>query len=167
MLYVMVFAKLRKFNLKSVPCITKDPEGIMGLDFQSCWIAEGTQEVQEILKAQAPILHVRRREDVTYPFPEGVGLKDGNTELTIITQHLYSRIGESWRIIISLWFLHCDQSTDFISYLQFRKRKDLLHGHPGAVRPIFSALEFRKSFVCPKQTWWAFINIKIMTFKHF
>lgn len=46
----------------------------MGLDFQGRRIAEGTQEVQEILKAQAAILHVRGREDATYPFPEGVRL---------------------------------------------------------------------------------------------
>lgn len=61
-------------NLKSIPSITKDPEGIMGLNFHGCRITESTQEVQEILKAQAAILHVGRREDVTYPFPEGVGL---------------------------------------------------------------------------------------------
>jgi len=46
----------------------------MGLDFQRCRIAEGTQEVQEILKGQAAIPQVTGREDVTNPFPEGVRL---------------------------------------------------------------------------------------------
>lgn len=87
----------------------KDSESVVGLDFQGRRIAEGTQEVQEILKAQAAILHVRGGEDVTYPLPEGVRL-------------------------------------------QFRKCEDLLHGHPGAVRSTFSALQLREYFVCPKQT---------------
>ncbi len=57
----------------------------------------------------------------------------------------------------------------FICYLQFRKCEDLLHGHPGAVRSIFSVLQFREYFVCPKQThwWWAPKVYYVITFKHF
>lgn len=52
-------------SIEDNPSTTKDSESVVGLDFQGRRIAEGAQEVQEILKAQAAILHVRGREDVT------------------------------------------------------------------------------------------------------
>ncbi len=115
----------------------------MGLDFQGRRIAEGTQEVQEILKAQAAILHVRGGEDVTYPLPEGVRLWQPTKTHNIVTIYIkYTEVtihtAESRRIrtyfaerkstLFSV--LHCDCSTDVRPYLNDLQR---VHG-AGALR---------------------------------
>ncbi len=85
-----LIAVVLNVNIDNNPSTTKDSESVVGLDFQGRRIAEGTQEVQEILKAQAAIPHVRGWEDVTYPFPEGVRLwQPTKTQNIVRSQNIY------------------------------------------------------------------------------
>lgn len=53
---------------------TKYTECIVGFDFQSSRVTEGTQEVQKVLKCEAPVFVFRCWEYIADSFPERVGL---------------------------------------------------------------------------------------------
>lgn len=53
---------------------TKYAECIVGFDFQSSRVAEGTQKIQEVLKSEASIFLFRGWEHLADSFLEGVGL---------------------------------------------------------------------------------------------
>ena len=53
---------------------TKYTERIVGFDFQSSRVTEGTQKIQKILKSEASIFQFRCREHMADSSPERVGL---------------------------------------------------------------------------------------------
>lgn len=65
---------LNNLLLFFVNLFTKYTECIVGFDFQSSRVAEGTQEIQKVLKCEASVFVFRCGEHVADSFPERVGL---------------------------------------------------------------------------------------------